>query len=62
MKIESIVLNRLKELDRTQTWLAMRLGVTRQQVSQFLKGKSGMSMGKFTKMLGLLGLEIRPKK
>lgn len=62
MKIERIVLNRLKELGQTQSWLAERLGVSRQQVSQFLKGKSGMSMEKFTLLLRALKLTIKVKE
>lgn len=62
MKIERIVLNRLKELGHTQSWLAERLGVSRQQVSKFLNSKGGMSMAQFTKMLRLLRLEIGPKE
>lgn len=62
MKIERIVTKRLKEMGQTQTWLAARIGVSRQQVSLFLKGTSGMSMAKFTLMLRVLGLEIRTKE
>lgn len=62
MKIERVVLNRLKELGHNQSWLAVQLGVTRQQVSKYLNGKSGMGMPMFVKMLRVLKLEVRAKK
>lgn len=53
---------RLKEMDRTQSWLAERLGVSRQAVSQFLNGRKGMAMPTFVKMLNALGLEVARRK
>ena len=60
MNIARTVTNRLKQMGQTQTWLAQRIGVTRQQVSLFLKGKTGMSLPKFMRMLKVLGLRIGP--
>jgi plasmid maintenance system antidote protein VapI len=62
MKIERIITNRLKEMGRTQMWLAEQLGVSRQQVSQFLNGSNAMSLPRFVEMLRVLRLEIRPKE
>lgn len=61
MKIERIVTSRLKEMGRNQTWLAEQIGVSRQQVSLFLKGSRGMSMPRLVKLMKVLGLEIRQK-
>jgi predicted transcriptional regulator len=62
MDIRKIVTCRLKELDRSQTWLAEKIGVSRQAVSQFLSGRRGMDMVRFVKLLRVLGLEVRKRK
>jgi DNA-binding transcriptional regulator YdaS (Cro superfamily) len=38
MQAESPILKRLGELDRTQSWLARRLGVTPSTVNRWIKG------------------------
>lgn len=62
MDIRRLVTCRLKEMERSQTWLAGRLGISRQAVSQFLNNRAGMDMVRFVKLLKLLGLEIRKRK
>lgn len=62
LDIRRIVRDRLKQLDKSQYWLAQQVGMSKQGVWNYLNGRSDMNSGTLDKVLDALGLEVRPKE
>ncbi|MDP4087125.1 MAG: helix-turn-helix transcriptional regulator [Bacillota bacterium] len=52
-----LLLDRLKEAEMTQSQLAERLKISRQQVNKWATNKQGMSMETAKRIASILGLE-----
>ncbi len=52
------VLTQLKQIGKTQTWLAEQLGCTRQYLSKIVKGKENLTLDTIVKLELALGIEL----
>lgn len=52
------VLDYLEENNKSQRWLADRLGVSPQQITKIVKGRQNMSWGKLKELESVLGISL----
>ena len=50
--------SRRKELKKTQTWLAKKIGVTFQQIQKYEKGRNGLSVFRLLQLCNGLGVSF----
>lgn len=56
----NFILSRLKNMKKTQTWLAMQMGTTRAAVNNWVRGESFVKTGQISKLCKVL--EITPEE
>lgn len=61
VSVRKAIFKRLREMKKSRFWLARESGIHPSMVYTFFAGKRGVSVETAEKMLGVLGLEIRPK-
>ena len=61
IELSDLIKTRLKELGKTQSWLAQQMGVSRQRVSHYANGVSIPQGEKLDKLLVALEIRDKPK-
>jgi plasmid maintenance system antidote protein VapI len=56
----TVVKDAIRRDNRSITRLARDAGVSQSQVSRFVSGKRGVTIGTMERLIGTLGLELRP--
>lgn len=53
-----LVLERLNQLGKSQSWLAKQIGVSRQHISKIVKGSENLTLKTIYKLEGVLGISL----